>query len=430
MKLRQLWLPVSLGIAMVISLGLSVMLWTNPAHSTLSSRTKVTKTNDNSNNTTFQDIYLPSQIVSTDSKGQQEVLTNDKINIASQLRDKMSRFTATDVQTVSERSSKAYLKQLKRKSTVLLNYETPMTVNFFRKVFDNQLKVPNQKFNRVQLLLNDPKHLYLLNDQTLRVARVKLKNNEAGKLKKVLSDQMVKHPVSFMMLNGKPLLYYPDALKLKTYSYQLTEQTQSYYANRIMTTNANSSVQIKHHKNSTVYDDHGFRHMVVSDKDDTVVFTNYNSQVKSNSFLTTMNHVYQQMVMVGMPLDNMRFFAYDSGAHTVSFRTYVGGLPVFDQSNFGAVQVQILDQTSYQMNFSLDSLQVPIPPAQDSATVESMGTLLKRLEAAGVHKRKIQDIQLGYTWTRDTGLDKVVNLTPTWYIKIGGKWQTYEEAIQ
>lgn len=429
MKLRKLWLPASLVTAVLISLGLSGMLWTNPAHSNITSRTKVTKSSDNSNNTTFQDIYLPSQIISTGKSGQQEVLTNDRINVASELRDNMSRFTATHVQNVSERNSKRYLKQLRRKNTVLLNYNSTMTVNFFRKVFDNRLKVPNQNFNRVQLLLNNPNYLYLMNDQNQKVVRVKLKNNKAGKLKHVLSAQMIKHPVSFMMLNGKPVLYYAKAIKLKSYSYQLTEQTQSYYANRIMTTNTNSNMQIKHHKESTTYDDHGFRHMNVNNVDDTVLFTNYNSELTSNSYLGIMNHIYQQMVMVGMPLDSMRFYSYNSGQKTAVFRTYVGGLPVFGQTSYGAVQVKVLDNTSYEMNFSLDSLQVPIPPEQDTSEVSSTKALLNQLKLAGIHRDKIEDIQLGYQWKRDATLAKTVNLSPTWYIEINGTWQTYDELV-
>ncbi|MTV81461.1 YycH family regulatory protein [Secundilactobacillus folii] len=429
MKLRQLWLPTCLGIAVLISLGLSGLLWTNPAHSNLSTRIKVTKSTDNSTNTTFQDIYLPSQIISTDKQGNQEVLTNNRVNVASELRDKISKFTGTDVQTVSQHNSKKYLQQLRRKDTILLNYNSAMTVTFFRKAFGNQLKIPNQKFNRMQLLLNDPNHMYLLNDQTLRVVRVKLKNNHAGKLRHVLADKMIKHPASFIMLNGKPIISYNRAVRVRTYSYQLTQQTQSYYANRIMTTNSNSNMQIKRHSNRTTYDDHGFRHMSVNNKTDTVTFTNYNSTVKSSSFLQTMNHIYQQLVMVGMPLDNVRFYSYDSGNETAVFRTYIGGLPVFDQSDYGAVQMKVLDQTSYQMIFSLDSLQVPIPPVQNTASVESTKTLMAQLKAAGIRRSRIQGLQLGYQWTRDKSLPKVVDLSPTWYVEIGGQWQTYRSLI-
>lgn len=429
MKLRKLWLPVSLVAAVLISLGLSGMMWTNPAHSNLSNRTKVTKNSDSTSNTTFQDIYLPSQLLSTDRLGRQELLTNNRVNVASDLRDRMSHFTAEKAKSVSKGNSKRYLAQLKRKESVLLNYNSAISVNFFRKAFNNQLKIPNQKFNRMQLLLNDPQHLYLLNDQGYRIVRVTLKNNRADKLRHVLADRMVKHRVAFELFNGKVILTYPKAVKLRTYSYQLTQQTQDYYANRIMTTNSNSNVQIKRHQNSTDYDDHGFRHMSVDKTTDTVTFTDYNSQVKSTSFLQTMNHVYDQLVMVGMPLDSVRFYSYDSGSNTAVFRTYAGGLPIFDQSNFGAIQMKVLDQSSYRMKFSLDSLQVPIPPVQTSATIMSSTDLLKQLKNAGIKENKIQGIELGYEWSRDKSLANVVNLVPTWYVKTNNQWQNYRKLL-
>lgn len=424
-----MWLPGSLTVAILISLGLSGMMWTNPAHSNISSRTKVTKNSDSSTNTTFQDIYLPSQLVATDSSGKQELLTNSRVNVATALRDRMSHFTAKKADTITQGNSKKYLSQLKRKGTILMNYNSAISVNFFQKAFDNQIKIPNQKFNRLQIIFNDPNHLYLLNDQGFRVVRVTLKNYKTGQLKASSTNSMVKHPVTFRLFHGKIMLSSTKSVKLSTYSYQLTQQTADYYANRVMTTNSNSNVQIKRHPDSTDYDDHGFRHMTVDKKTDTVNFTNYDSQIKSSSFLETMNHVYSQLVMVGMPLDNVRFYSYDSGSDTAVFRTYVGGLPVFDQSDFGAIQMKVLDQSSYRMKFSLDSLQVPIPPVQSSATIMSTNDLLKQLKAAGVKENKIQNIQLGYEWSRDKSMTNAVNLAPTWYVEIGNQWQNYRSLV-
>lgn len=429
MKIRQLLLPTGLGVALVLSLVLSGMMWANPAHSNGNSGTKVTKTSDNTSNATFQDIYLPSYIISTSKTGKQQTLTNNRINIVSQLRDKMSRFKSTGTTSISQGSSSKYLKQLHRKNSLLLNYETSMTVNFFRKVFQNQLKIPNMRFNRVQLLLNDPKHLYLLNDKNYHIERVTLKGNNSSKLKKVLADQMVKHEVDIKLLNGKPLVYYPKAVKLKNYSFQLTQQTETYYANRIMTSNNSNSVQVKRRKNKTEYNDRGFRQMTVDKSSDTVTFTNYNSKSGSGSFLSTMNHAYQQMVMVGIPMDSIRLFYYDSGNDTTIFRTYVGGVPVFDQSGFGAVRFSTLDQTSYRMYFSLDSLQVPIPPERSTTTLISMKTLLTELKNAGIKQSKITNIKLGYEWSRATDMKRAVNLSPTWYVLINHQWETYTDAI-
>ncbi|MCH5461808.1 hypothetical protein HC026_00020 [Lactobacillus sp. LC28-10] len=429
MKLRNLWLPGSLTVAILISLGLSGMMWTNPAHSNISNRTKVTKNSDNSTNTTFQDIYLPSQLVSTSNSGKQALLTNSRVNVATDLRDRMSHFTAEKAETTTQGNSKKYLAQLKRKGTILMSYNSAISVDFFQKAFNNQIKIPNQKFNRLQIMFNDPNHLYLLNDHGYRVVRVTLKNYKASKLKNSSTNTMVKHPVSFKLFHGKIMLSSSKSVKLNTYSYQLTQQTADYYANRVMTTNSNSNVQIKRHANSTDYDDHGFRHMSVDKKTDTVNFTDYNSQVKGSSFLQTMNHVYEQLVMVGIPLNNVRFYSYDSGSDTAVFRTYVGGLPVFDQSDFGAIQMKVLDQSSYRMKFSLDSLQVPLPPVQSSATIMSTNDLLKQLKNAGIKESKIQDVQLGYEWSRDKSLSNAVNLSPTWYVEIGNQWQNYRSLV-
>ncbi|WP_288531558.1 YycH family regulatory protein [uncultured Secundilactobacillus sp.] len=429
MKLKKLILPVGLAVAVLVSLGMSGMLWTNPAHSNLNDSTKPGNSNDNATNASFREVNLPNQIIYTDKAGNQSLLSNSETNLAAEFQGLLGTFSTRQVATVSNHSETPYFDQLNRKNSVVLDLGNVINSQYFKSVYNQKFRISNRNFNRVQLLTNDSAHIYLLNDSTKQVSRVTVTGNSQSKLNDILTEPRVATQVEFRNWHGRPLVYYPKKTTMKVYSYQATQQSESYYANRIMTTNTNSNMQVKKHKTSTTYDDRGFRHMVVNRNDGTVTFTNYDSQTGSSSFLTMMQRAYSQMVMVGIPLDNVRLYSYDAKQHQIIFRTYVEGMPVFNQTGFGAVRTKILGQDSYRMNFSLASLQVPIPPSTQTTTVMSTTELLAKLAALGISAKKIDDIQLGYHWTWDKTLKKVVNLVPTWYVSINHRWNRYDTLV-
>lgn len=90
----------------------------------------------------------------------------------------------------------------------------------------------------------------------------------------------------------------------------------------------------------------------------------------------------------------------------------------------------MLSQGVRRYNFSLYSLQVPVPTDKKSATLPGTQQVIDQLTAAGYSQKKISTLQLGYQWKTSTSSDKVVNLTPTWYVYYAGSWKTYTQMLK
>ncbi|MCW3779919.1 two-component system activity regulator YycH, partial [Levilactobacillus namurensis] len=82
-------------------------------------------------------------------------------------------------------------------------------------------------------------------------------------------------------------------------------------------------------------------------------------------------------------------------------RSYVGGFPIFNQTENGDVRIQLTSNGLDRYYFSLYSLQVPVPTTgqKQAVTLPSSTSVLKRLKAAGYKDSKIGSIELGYEWS-------------------------------
>lgn len=95
------------------------------------------------------------------------------------------------------------------------------------------------------------------------------------------------------------------------------------------------------------------------------------------------------------------------------------GFPVFSNDLKGQVDIRITNNDgaapSVTINTSVNTIQVPIP-SEEEVTLESTEKLIKRLEAAGAKKEKIQSAVIGYTWQTIEEVKQVVDLSPEWYV--------------
>lgn len=238
-------LPIALLFAVIISMVLSWFIWTNkPARYERNKQDTVTSTGTQRDLSTksIRDIYLPVQVIRTDGQGNQKLVNNRKVNLVTEIRDEMSKWQASSVREISSKSKSEYLRQLQTANTVLLNYDSNITVKIFNKVFNNQLKrIHNLQFNRIQFKSNDAKHVYLLNDTNFRIYRVNVKGQKLKELKKVLSKNLVSDPVEFRMLKSKPTVFITKAMTMPRYSYMINKQDENNFVNRLMSNDSNST---------------------------------------------------------------------------------------------------------------------------------------------------------------------------------------------
>ncbi len=434
-KFRRLILPIILTALILLSVGLSIYIWMNPSRYERESKVSTTSSNSTLATRTIDDIYLPTQLIHTDAKGKQALLINKNVSLVGQFKEQISKWDARSISKVRVTSAKSFTALLNGEESYVLNFPDSVTISMFNTIFNQNLRnFRSSEFSRIVIPIHDPDHIYLLNDNHHEIYSVRLKKKSLRSLNKVLGGSKVKSiAVKMTYENNATYLDYTQSVKMQHYSYLMSKSAASETANRLLDADGNSTVSVHSRNGKQEYTTGSFKRMTVNTKPGTVYFEDYSDSGDSRqmSFTTQLQKSYTHLVSLGVPMDNIRYYGFDSTSSSVIYRSYVEGFPIFNQTENGDVRIQMTANGLDRYYFSLYSLQVPVPTTGDkqSVTLPSSTSVLKKLIAAGYKDSKIGSIELGYQWSQNKSSKLVIDLTPTYYVYYNGTWRTYTSML-
>jgi Uncharacterized protein conserved in bacteria len=135
---------------------------------------------------------------------------------------------------------------------------------------------------------------------------------------------------------------------------------------------------------------------------------------------------YQKVTNLQNSIANLRLYNANWTDKDLIFREYVEGFPIFKKSQFGSIHIKFSRKGSTE-KFLNKVLEVPVPSNQSPTKLKSTSEIFKGLERVGYSPNDIQAVEVGYQWNSETDNEKVVDLKPTYYIKIDGHWKPYNE---
>ncbi|MFD0898140.1 YycH family regulatory protein [Loigolactobacillus binensis] len=428
MKISQLLLKISLLVMIGISLLLSWLIWTNNARFQRNT-TDVTTTKTQTETKDVGEVYLPTQILTSNANGEQYMVYNNKENLIDALHKQLSGWQFTSPKKM-KLSSKNYLATINQKNRVSLVYPRNISYAIFGKTFKQKVaKADRQRlFNRIVIPTNRSGIVYFLNDHHKTGFSVKVDQQKMAALQARLNAATIQFPVTEKLFNNRPELYYTSAVQVTQYSYLVTKQNPTDFVTSLFSGSDPSALETKEQGNSTTYTDGTYKSLQADHQKATIEFEDYSSDVSSTNATAILNGGFKTLSKLGSAPGNMRYFGYESKTHTVIYRSYVEGLPVFNQTDFGAVKVQLLT-TGVKLNFSVYTLQVPLPADKMATPLPTTQTALNNLSAAGYNMADITSFELGYHWSVNSSSDSVIDLTPTYYFQYNGKWVSYNQML-
>ncbi|MFT8399661.1 MAG: two-component system activity regulator YycH [Lentilactobacillus diolivorans] len=429
MKFSRYLIPIALTIAVVVSLTLSVVLWTNPANYR-------SKQNSEQNPQTEQlskpksYVYTPIQAVHTNSDGTQEILVNRLVNAVTEIKKTMQGYHDAKIKTLSRDSQTKYLNIANRPDSIMLNYSSPVSIKVVDQIVNHRFKnFPNHTVNRIVLPTNNSTKLYLLNDKNFAVYQVSVQHHDLKSLNKVLDMNIRTIPASLRLFNKQPMVYVDDSVQMQPYKYLVDRQSQDYFVSRLMNNEESQNVTAKRRRNLLIYSDQNSLQLTFNSQTRMVEFSDYRTNKDQRAITSVLNNSYKDLVKLGLPLDNVRFFRYDTKTRTVMYRTFVEGFPIFRANGFGTISTRIMNSSAKRLNFSLDNPEVPIPSKRGYTTLPATEVVIRRLVARGYKTKDIQQMRIGYGWQKDKESQLLINLIPDWYIYYNNQWHSYTSLM-
>ena len=425
MRFSKYLIPLALTIAVVASLTLSVVLWTNPANYRTNKQTAQSPQTQQMIKPKRY-VYSPVQAIHTNADGTQQIMVNKLMNTVTEIKKTMHHYQNPRMKTLSKNSQVDYFRIANQTDSIMLNYSDTVSMRTFNAIVSNRFrKLPNIKINRVVLPTNNSTKLYLLYDKNFTVYEVDVKKHSLKSLNKVLQMDMRTQPASFKLLNNRPTVYVTSSVQMQPYKYLIDRQSDDYYVSRLLNTQDSTSINVKRRKNMTIYGDQSSLQLTFNSRNRMAEFSDFRPNHNRRSLTSTINDSYKNITKLGLPMDNVRFFSYDPKSRTVMYRTYIEGFPIFRASGFGTVSTRTLNSSAQRIQFSLDNPEVPLPSNKGYVSLPSTETMLKRLVNRGYNLKDLQKVRLGYTWKKDSTSPLLIDLNSDWYIYYKNQWRSY-----
>lgn len=408
-----------------LSIFLSWLIWTQ------SSRSSIDEI-DSSISANIQEIdekevFIPVKVFQHTKKS--DVLYTNRESIMGNLVQELIKLDFTTIKKLTLTDKEGYLEYLNKENTVELVFSNQLSLTYFLKIygFDIENKEKDGTFNRILVDVNTNK-LFFLNDDTFEVTALHFSGSLVG-FNELMNDSDNNYmSVELIDKLPKTLLYgYKEPVHLQKYSYILETQSYTVFSDIFFSATQDIISQNTESKNLKLITLDG-QSLTVANKTGVVTFedTSLNSNIVVDQERPTIfEQTFAYMKKIGKTIGRVRYF--DQTASTVTYKQFVEGYPIFGEYGRGEISITNLENKK-SIVLNQNTIQVPIPSNEEIVLPKTFD-VLEKLKGAGIDKNKIQNLQIGYTWTMTNEGKNIVALQPEWYVKVGNKWRTVEELV-
>lgn len=426
-RLSDILLKIGLVAAILISLILSVLIWTNnaryernPNPKTVSSQSA--KTTDHK----LSDIYLPARILQKNDD-QQYMIYNRRENPNLSYQKQIKKWTVVSIQKPKSHTAEAYLDFINESKQIQLVYPDQITWQLFREIYGLKAKKGTQdfNFNRIILKSGDSQKVYLADDTTHLIRTVKVKDNQVTRLQSLLKNADLRLAVEEVNFNDQLTLFYTKNVEMTPYSYLVSRENINTYIASLLTSNdSDANIEARESGDVTTYYKGLYKKLSLNETTGQIQFEDYTDTTTIKSTTQLLKRSFNRLVSLGTSLTNVHYFSSDYKTQNITYASYVEGFPVFQDDSQTSIQ---LTPSGQILRFSSGTLQVPIPAESQDSTLPATSVMIDQLKTQGVDTAAIKGIQLGYRWTQAKSSQQVIDLKPTYYIYINERWQDYTD---
>ena len=413
-------LTAALVIMILTSIGLSAYIWGSDSRFTKIEQTSNQSPNKQVGQKSLREIYMPTKIMYYKGSQLYQVYAGQG-NLPLQFSNMTQSLKSVTPERVGT-SKTAYNDLLKNQNYIQLTYPDQITISLF---LTGLKKTDNSQFNRFFVPINGDKYIYLGNDMDYCLYKIPVNKVKFNSFYQKIRETKSQLPVSLYRLDKMYLTFFEEATSLPVYSYLTDHQADSYFVYRLLGT---GSINQRNSTNSITYSNGVYERLIASKKNNDYEYVNYGETRTPKSVTKKLTSSLYYVRKIGLSEPDLHFF--DADDNVLIYQNYVEEYPVFLTGKYNARAKINFATNGLKINFNSLDLQIPIPNDGSKKKLEPTADALAKLEAAGYSKKHISRIIVGYTSRVDNEKSRrLVTLTPNYYVKIDGKWQSMDEWL-
>lgn len=408
-----------------ISLFLTVRILSTPSTIGLSQNSTTSVSANLTNTKKIEDVFAPIRmIVHTDKR----IYLTQTPEIMKSVNELLGESLLDGIEDVSTYTQEEFDALILAPTQLEIRFAEEVPLELLSRYFTNlQEGYYNDTIDRIILNSKEEDPVYLLNDETKQVFTAARPDNVLQPLVDLYEGQKDAYMEMESYESESAISYLPkEAITIQKLVYLVEKPSNSYFIDLLF----NDTTDLKDNGNDEVvsYSDNISELSIHKETGQLSYYRNILDAEELPDY-RLIRDSFHEIKMLDNWTNPFYFYGFDEGTDNVYYRRYVNGYPIFGEVDYGLTRIHMSGSSMTELQFLTQVIQTPLTDRREDVTLLSGTDLLAALDAVGYSSQEIQMIALGYDWTFSEESNRLVNLTPKWFIQIDGSWKSLDQWI-
>lgn len=408
-----------------ISLFLTVRILSTPSTVGLSQNSATSVSANLTNTKKVEDVFAPIRmIVHTDKR----MYLTQMPEIMRSVNELLSESVFNGIEGVSTYTKEDYDALILSPTQLEIRFAEEVPLELLSRYFTNlQEDYYGESIGRIIFNSNEEDLVYLLNDETKQVFTVSRPANLLQSLVELYEGQKEAYAEVESYETELAISYLPiEAITIQKLVYLVEKPSNSYFIDLLF----DDTTDLKDN-GSDEFVSYSDNISELSIEKETGQLSYYRNILDAEDLpdYRLIRDSFHEIKMLDNWTNPFYFYGFDEESDNVYYRRYVNGYPIFGEVDYGLTRIHMSGSTMTELQFLTQVIQTPLTDRGEDITLLSGQDLLAALNAGGYSSQEIQMIVLGYDWTFSEESNRLVNLTPKWFIKIDGAWKALDQWV-
>lgn len=408
-----------------ISLFLTVRILSTPSTVGLSQNSATSVSANLTNTKKVEDVFAPIRmIVHTDKR----MYLTQMPEIMRSVNELLSESVFNGIEGVSTYTKEEYDALILSPTQLEIRFAEEVPLELLSRYFTNlQEEYYDEGVDRIIFNSKEEDPVYLLNDETKQVFTAARPDNLLQPLVELYEGQKEAYMEVESYQSESSISYLPtEAITIEKLVYLVEKPSNSYFIDLLF----DDTTDLKDN-GSDAFVSYSDNISELSIDKETGQLSYYRNILDAEELpdYRLIRDSFHEIKMLDNWTNPFYFYGFDEGTDNVYYRRYVNGYPIFGEVDYGLTRIHMSGSSLTELQFLTQVIQTPLTDRGEDVTLLSGKDLLAALDAGGYSSQEIQMIALGYDWTFSEESNRLVNLTPKWFIKIDGVWKALDQWI-
>jgi regulatory protein YycH of two-component signal transduction system YycFG len=408
-----------------ISLFLTVRILSTPSTIGLSQNSTTSVSANLTNTKKIEDVFAPIRmIVHTDKR----IYLTQTPEIMKSVNELLGESLFDGIEDVSTYTQEEFDALILAPTQLEIRFAEEVPLELLSRYFTNlQEDYYNDTIDRIILNSKEEDPVYLLNDETKQVFTAARPDNVLQPLVDLYEGQKDAYMEVESYESESAISYLPkEAITIQKLVYLVEKPSNSYFIDLLF----NDTTDLKDNGNDEFvsYSDNISELSIHKETGQLSYYRNILDAEELPDY-RLIRDSFHEIKMLDNWTNPFYFYGFDEGTDNIYYRRYVNGYPIFGEVDYGLTRIHMSGSSMTELQFLTQVIQTPLTDRREDVTLLSGTDLLAALDAGGYSSQEIQMIALGYDWTFSEESNRLVNLTPKWFIQIDGSWKSLDQWI-